>query len=161
MSASTLPRSQILIVSCRNIGFGNYAKWWTVKPDANCSPDNPIDCEIVKAEDNIGGDPGTSGFWLWNEGINEGELLPVIQASAKRMTGEADQHSFDDVMASAWLGGDKFWSWTSPKNVKDICSEYSKEVGGIFVWGTNADDQGASGGAHMKELSLCAKNAGA
>lgn len=72
-----------------------------------------------------------------------------------------DQHSFDDAQASAWVDGKYFWSWLSGDNVKDSCEKYSKDVGGVFHWGLNADDGGTAGGTHIKAIAECAKGAGA
>lgn len=84
----------------------------------------------------------------------------AVIGSAGRMAAAADEHSSDDAQASARVDGNLFWTWTSPKNIKDSCEKYIGEVGGVFFWGMNADDGGTAGGSHIKAMAECAQYTG-
>lgn len=134
---------------------------------STCTPEKPLDCEIIHDEDPTTGDGlSTSGQYLWNTvladpDIGDDEEGKAVKASRARMVDVSDQHSFQDDQASAWVDGKYFWSWLSPKDITDSCEKYSKDVGGVMHWGINADDGATGGGTHIKAMAECAKGAGA
>jgi hypothetical protein len=123
-----------------------------------CTAKGGIGCPIYPAEGPAGQDIGVSGAWqfnqaqweFYNDGNDRAKLSWPLAAAAE---GTRDT----DAGASSWVDTKNrlFWTWTSPEDIEQSCTDHLADVGGVMAWSLNQDTNGAAGGPHFAAMAKC------